>query len=257
MKSWVDREDWPADVYRKISKFNLEGIARFIREASVMYRRKYYSDEAWAKFMAQSAPGECERRALAWFDLYLEVGASLDENPAGEKAQSLAERWRALTQQSINGDLGLRAGALKGWVDHQNWPAALQQEMELFHFKKIEAFIGKANAAYGTKYFSEDALRKRIELASAPGRAESAVAWNALHEDVRAALGEDPASEKAQVLARRSMELVEESTGGDPKIKLGSINAWQDRKNWPAWQQGYAANLETTAEFMAEPLTGR
>jgi MerR family transcriptional regulator, thiopeptide resistance regulator len=254
MKSWVDREQWPADVYQKISKFDLEGIARFISEASVMYRRKYYSDEAWAKFMAQSAPGEHERRALEWFDLYLEIGASLDDNPAGEKAQSLAERWRALTQQSINDDPGLRAGALKGWADHENWPAALRQELELFQFKKIVAFIGKANAAYGTKYFSEDALRKRMDLASAPGSAERAAAWSVLHQDVRAALGEDPGSEKAQVLARRWMELVEESTGGDSKIKLGSINAWQDRKNWPAWRQDYVASIEAIAEFIGRAI---
>jgi DNA-binding transcriptional MerR regulator len=147
MKSWVDREHWPADVYQKISKFDLESIARFISDASVMYRRKYYSDEAWAKFMTQSTPGERERRALEWFDLYLEIGDSLNEDPAGERAQNLAGRWRALTQQSINDDPGLRAGALKGWLDQQNWPAALREELELFQFKKIVAFVGKANAA--------------------------------------------------------------------------------------------------------------
>jgi DNA-binding transcriptional MerR regulator len=89
MKSWVDREQWPAEVYRKISKFDLEGIARFISDASVMFRRKYYSDEDWAKFMAQSTPEERERRALDWFDLCVEVGASLHEEPDSEKSAGL------------------------------------------------------------------------------------------------------------------------------------------------------------------------
>jgi MerR family transcriptional regulator, thiopeptide resistance regulator len=253
MKSWVDREHWPAGVYQKISKFNLEGIARFISEASDMYRRKYYSDEAWATLM-ESTPEQRERRSVEWVDLYLEIGASLEEDPASEKAQSLAARWRALMQQAMKDHPGLRTGALTGWLDHQNWPPTIRRQLEIFKFEKVTAFVGKASAAYGKKYFSEDALRKRLELSSAPGSAERAVAWNALHEDVRAALGEDPGSEKAQILAKRWMELVEASTGGDPRIKTGSMNAWQDRRSWPAWQQDYVTSMEAIAEFIGRAI---
>ena len=57
--------------------------------------------------------------------------------------------------------------------------------------------------------------------------------WNDLFRDVEAALGEDPASPKAQALAARWRALVGEFTGGDTEIKKGSNAMWADKSNWP------------------------
>jgi len=44
---------------------------------------------------------------------------------------------------------------------------------------------------------------------------------------------EDPASAKAQALAGRWRDLVNQFTGGDPEIQKGLNAMWADRENWP------------------------
>jgi DNA-binding transcriptional MerR regulator len=56
--------------------------------------------------------------------------------------------------------------------------------------------------------------------------------WAELIERVRAEMeaGTDPSNERVQALARRSMELVEEFTGGDPGIERSVSNMWQEEE---------------------------
>jgi hypothetical protein len=126
---------------------------------------------------------------------------------------------------------------LKALADRQNWPTVFRREMDLFHRAEVSIFIRKAYAGYQKKYFSQDAWKKKMELASAPGNDSLGVAWNSMYQDVRAALAEDPGSDKAQAVANRWMNLVERTTGGDPKIKMGMIRASLDSNNWLAWGQ--------------------
>jgi MerR family transcriptional regulator, thiopeptide resistance regulator len=57
--------------------------------------------------------------------------------------------------------------------------------------------------------------------------------WAGIIERVRAEMeaGTDPSDERVWPLARRSMELIEEFTGGDPGIERSLINMWQQEKN--------------------------
>lgn len=50
---------------------------------------------------------------------------------------------------------------------------------------------------------------------------------------MEAALGEDPAGEKAQALIGRWQKLVDAFTGGDPEITRGVKKLYADRANWP------------------------
>jgi hypothetical protein len=61
--------------------------------------------------------------------------------------------------------------------------------------------------------------------------------WAALFAEVEAALGEDPASPKAQELAARWRKLVGEFTGGNPEIQKGLNKMYSDQDNWPAKQK--------------------
>ena len=58
---------------------------------AVEMMNQYYSDEAWAKYKKFYEGGPSED----WQAPYREVAASLDEDPASEKAETLAERWLA------------------------------------------------------------------------------------------------------------------------------------------------------------------
>ncbi len=62
---------------------------------------------------------------------------------------------------------------------------------------------------------------------------EAEAEWAELIERVRAEMeaGTDPSDERVRVLARRSMELVNEFTGGDPGIERSLDNMWQQEEN--------------------------
>jgi DNA-binding transcriptional MerR regulator len=86
------------------------------------------------------------------------------------------------------------------------------------------------------RYYTPEQLRyleeRRREVGE--GRIREAEAeWAELIERVRAEMeaGTDPSNERVQALARRSMQLVEEFTGGDPGIESSLSNMWQQEEN--------------------------
>jgi DNA-binding transcriptional MerR regulator len=101
----------------------------------------------------------------------------------------------------------------------------------------IEVIEMEANQDWMAKYVTEEARAKiegRKHLWSPELQERVSRQWNELIAEVEQALGEDPASEKAQALAARWNRLVEEFTGRDKDIEQSVANMWADRKNWPA-----------------------
>ena len=100
----------------------------------------------------------------------------------------------------------------------------------------VKEFEMQNTADWKGKYFSEDAkakVRERQKLWSPELQAKATQQWTELYADVEACMGEDPAGPKAQVLAGRWKNLVEQFTGGDPEIQKGLNAMWADSANWP------------------------
>lgn len=117
------------------------------------FMNKYYSEEAQAKMAERRAewnPELQEQATAAWTALFRDVEAALGEDPASEKAQALAARWRKLVESFTGGDAEVSAGLKKVWADRQNWPATLQQQAAPFMDPKVWEFIGKAMACRKT-----------------------------------------------------------------------------------------------------------
>jgi DNA-binding transcriptional MerR regulator len=93
----------------------------------------------------------------------------------------------------------------------------------------------EAMRKYHTDEAWEELERRRREMTPEQRTAaeEGTLKWQALFKDVEAALGEDPASAKAQALVDRWDALIHEFTRGDKQIEQGVARAWQDRANWP------------------------
>jgi DNA-binding transcriptional MerR regulator len=109
--------------------------------------QKYYSDEAWAKLgekRAQWTPELQEQASKAWMDLFRDVEAALDEDPAGEKAQALAARWKKLVEGFTGGDREISSGLKNAWADRDNWSATMQRQTAPFADKRIWEFMQKA-----------------------------------------------------------------------------------------------------------------
>ena len=101
----------------------------------------------------------------------------------------------------------------------------------------IEVINMQKDMEWTNKYYSEEAKHKiAARAATVPKEAieQAQRDWPALISEVEAALGEDPASDKAQALAERWASLVAGFTGGDPAIQQGLNKMYADQKNWPA-----------------------
>ncbi len=121
----------------------------------------------------------------------------------------------------------------------------------------IQEFEMQKNMEWKGKYFSAEAKVKvsarRNQLS--PQQLEQANKdWTALHADVEASLGEDPAGPTGQALAARWEKLVQDFTGGDPEI-LDGLNAMMaDRSNWPAEAQTASRATPAGEEFLKKAV---
>jgi DNA-binding transcriptional MerR regulator len=118
----------------------------------------------------------------------------------------------------------------------QSLEAGREPDWELFKriIKEVEM---QNNTDWSKKYYTPEAqpkIEERRTLWSPELQAEVSRSWTELVADVEAALGEDPASPKAQALAARWRKLVEGFTGGDPEVQKGLNAMWADKPNWPA-----------------------
>ncbi len=123
-------------------------------EDSTKFLNQYYSEPAQAKLAerrTQFTPEMQEEVSRAWNELFKDVEASLDDDPAGEKAQALAARWRKLIEGFTGGDPEVSAGLKKAWSDREHWPAPLQQKAKPFVNPKVFEFISRAMALSGPR----------------------------------------------------------------------------------------------------------
>lgn len=136
-----------------------------------------------------------------------------------------------------------------------------QRDPDWAMFTKIIKEIQMQNDTEWTKqYYSDDAkakIEERKALWSPELQERVSREWAQLFTDVEAALGEDPASTKAQELAARWTKLVGEFTGGNPEIQKGLNRMYADQENWPeAPKQNWRIKPEIMTFIMAAMRAG-
>jgi MerR family transcriptional regulator, thiopeptide resistance regulator len=110
------------------------------------WTEKYYSPEARAKIAERGKEWTPEMQAQVskqWTDLFADVEAALDEDPAGERAQALGVRWKALVAGFTGGDPQVGAGLNKLYADRPNWPAAAKEQMAPMGNPKVWEYMGR------------------------------------------------------------------------------------------------------------------
>jgi DNA-binding transcriptional MerR regulator len=156
---------------------------------------------------------------------------------------SLAEIGRLLGAGSITQALAVQRGLLiekRRMLDRaiQAIEEAQSQEGAAPALRKIiEVIEMETNNDWMEKYHTEESRAKveaRKPIWSPELQERVSSQWNELIADVEAALGEDPASEKAQALAARWNALVEGFTARDHDISASVGKMWADRANWPS-----------------------
>ncbi|HEV3333149.1 MAG TPA: MerR family transcriptional regulator [Bryobacteraceae bacterium] len=216
-------------------------------EIAVM--KKYYStEEAWEKRRRYYEEGPSPE----WQELYRDVRAALGEDPAGGKAQALADRWLKLSVRAWSGDPAVQTDSMTAWMDREHWPPALKRRIADFGLEQAYAFIQQAALSARKKYFSEAAWAKLVEQSTA--MEDRSAQWQArvdFFRDVESSLEEDPAGEKGRSLAMRWIRQLDEASAGDPDVKAGLMKSWADRRNWSAtvrWREE-GISMMTTERF--------
>lgn len=102
--------------------------------------KKYYTDEQLAELAMRNTPEIIEQSQKDWAVLIQEVEASLQEDPAGPKAQSLAVRWAKLVEGFTMGNPELAASLCTLYQDEANWPTTFKK----LYSDEVDVFIKKA-----------------------------------------------------------------------------------------------------------------
>ena len=110
---------------------------------------KYYSAEARAQFatrVQEWTPELQEQCAKDWCELIADCEAALGEDPAGERVQALAVRWRKLVEGFTGGHAAVADGLRKLYADQANWPGDFKEQMQPFMNSAVWELMRKANA---------------------------------------------------------------------------------------------------------------
>jgi DNA-binding transcriptional MerR regulator len=96
------------------------------------FMRKYYTDQAWLdkqRIVHQTPPEARQKNMQAWQQLFAEIEAAIDLDPASAPAQALTKRWLQLVETAHGGNEAVRAGSIEAWKDRQNWPRDEQDKL--------------------------------------------------------------------------------------------------------------------------------
>jgi len=170
-------------------------------------------------------------------------------------AETLRRQHHVLTARRCQIDRALEA------IANAESSIAAGHPPDVRQFREIVRAMDMANETDWTSAYHSDEAKKNIEarrpLWSPELQARVTREWTALIADVEAALGDDPASPRAQALAGRWRALVNEFTGGDPEIQRGLNRMWSDQHNWPADAgQGFRIRPEVQ-DFIVKAMNGR
>ena len=158
--AWMDRENWPAPMKQRLAEYNREEVAAFIHHIALSCRKKYFSEAGWTRYveLRERTMGDPQARSSVWqarLDLFRDIEAALNEDPAGENGQALARRWLVQLENASAGDAEVRAGLLNSWADRRNWTAVLRWNMEGMVMMNRERFDRAAD-------FLDDACRAAV-----------------------------------------------------------------------------------------------
>jgi MerR family transcriptional regulator, thiopeptide resistance regulator len=113
---------------------------------------KYFHDDVKEKLVARRAQWTPELQAHAeqrWNDLFRDIEAALDEDPASPRAQALVTRWENLIREFTEGDQSLVHGVKALYADRDNWPSDFRTKMKPFMDERVWDFFRRGVAARG------------------------------------------------------------------------------------------------------------
>jgi DNA-binding transcriptional MerR regulator/uncharacterized damage-inducible protein DinB len=140
--AWIDREHWPQVMKQRLAEFKIEEVTTFLRLAALSARKEHFREEVWTKLieLQQRSVKDHSRLWQARADLFHDLEQALDEDPAGEIAQALVERWSSQLDEACGGDAEIKAALVHGWSKRREWPEQMRWQVERLHMMSFERF---------------------------------------------------------------------------------------------------------------------
>lgn len=238
----IERVESTLSLYRALSR---GGVLTRLIEAIEMQgdldgmKRYFKTDSAWTRGQTYFEQWPSE----SWRELFREIQASLGEDPASERACSLASRWDALFRADTTGDYAFRAGLWRAWYDFAEWPESLKRPVMEFDFVRLWKFVAEVSwARVGPDGRPPDADSRR-----APDRVGASKI--SLFREIAASLDADPDGRHTHELIAKWKALADAEFAGDTEAKSAMSKSLANRSEWPAGYQRYLASLyDTTVE---------
>ncbi|MGA3045731.1 MAG: MerR family transcriptional regulator [Terracidiphilus sp.] len=124
------------------------------------FMRKYYTDQAWLdkqRILSETPAEVWQKNMTEWQQLFAEIEAAIDLDPATESAQALTKRWLQLAETAHGGNEAVRTGNIEAWNDRPNWPRDQQDRLlasfgldlneraaSMERFESVSKFLGRA-----------------------------------------------------------------------------------------------------------------
>jgi len=134
------------------------------------FMRRYYTEQAWtewAQFREQweHAPAEeRERWRQATQQLFTEIEAGIDLDPASDAAQAFAKRWLQFATSPSGGNEAITSGGIEAWKDRHNWPLAEQEALLAKMGLDPQDRIGSMKRLDTVSEFIGRAIRHKIQI---------------------------------------------------------------------------------------------
>lgn len=115
-------------------------------EKNANWTEKYYTPEAHAALAERRSEWTPEKQRVAeqqWLDLFRDVEAALDKDPAGVEAQALGARWKTLVGAFTGGNAAVGEGLNRLYADRPNWPQQAREQMAAFSNARVWEFMGR------------------------------------------------------------------------------------------------------------------
>ena len=126
-QAWLDREHWPPAMQARLAEHRVERATRFIN--TVLWER-WEGERVERERNGHAAPARVSDARIAF---YRDCAAAVAEDPAGDLAQRLVARWKALLDAECGHDAETVNLQIRAWRNRRQWPPAMLRYMASWH----------------------------------------------------------------------------------------------------------------------------
>jgi DNA-binding transcriptional MerR regulator len=122
-KAWMDREHWPAAMQARLVEHRFDRATRFVN--TVLWER-WEAERIERERGGHVAPA---RVSDARISLYRDCAGASAQDPAGDAAQGLVQRWQRILDAECGSDADGMREQIQAWRSRRNWMPAMLRYM--------------------------------------------------------------------------------------------------------------------------------